>query len=151
MKAVGLTHGGFYNHFADRDALVVEAVRVAAREGAVADESRDFEATVRDYLSEGHASHPELGCVLAAVGADGARASKSVRSTFAETARGFLSRLEVKRLGAVRAARRAAPADETLAVASQLLGAIVLARLVNDDELAKRILAVARKQALAAH
>jgi TetR/AcrR family transcriptional repressor of nem operon len=147
MKEVGLTHGGFYNHFEDRDALVAEAVLAAAHDGVIADESRTFEATVRDYLSEAHAQHPEVGCVLAALGPDATRQGRGVRRTFAEIARGFLSRLEAKRLGA-SASRRKSPTDETLAVGAQLVGAIVLARLVDDPELAKRILAVARKEAL---
>jgi TetR/AcrR family transcriptional repressor of nem operon len=148
MKEVGLTHGGFYNHFEDRDALVAEALLAAAHDGAVADESRSFEATVRDYLSEAHAQHPELGCVLAALGSDAVRQGKGVRRTFAEVARGFFSRIEAKRLGATRAGRRTSPTDETLAVGAQLVGAVLLARLVDDPELAKRILAVARKEAL---
>src|ERR1700694_2886612 len=33
MKDAGLTHGGFYRHFASRDALVAEAVERALRDG----------------------------------------------------------------------------------------------------------------------
>src|SRR5688572_33455326 len=56
MKQVGLTHGGFYSHFKDRDALVVEAIRSAASEtfnGALAD-GNTLAESLRHYLSMGH-------------------------------------------------------------------------------------------------
>lgn len=141
MKKAGLTHGGFYNHFEDRDELVAEAVRHAADDTALADETRDLEGVVETYLSTGHLEHPELGCVLGALGTEAVRQEGATRRSFAETARGFLGRIDGKRGGA----KRKAPSDESLVVASQMIGALILARLVDDPALADRILSASRR------
>jgi len=146
MKEVGLTHGGFYVHFRDRDELVVEAVRVAAAATAanVLDrEDGDVDAMLGSYLSSKHAAHPEKGCVLAALGTDAARGHGVVRKVFGETARGFVRYIQ-KAMHPSRA--RARPSDDALALASRMIGAVVLARLVDDEALAKRILVAARAQ-----
>lgn len=72
MKLAGLTHGGFDNHFRDRDDLVARAIAHAAGSSMLAGDTPAagaFEA----YLSKDHLSHPECGCVVAALGAEGAR------------------------------------------------------------------------------
>ncbi|MCE9579243.1 MAG: TetR/AcrR family transcriptional regulator [Deltaproteobacteria bacterium] len=144
MKQAGLTHGGFYAHFKNRDELVAEAVRAAADEtggGALAPELSLAES-LRRYLSMGHLEHREEGCVLAALGTDGARQRAPVRRAFAEVARGFLARIDAKlRPGRAEGAR---PSDAALVQASTMVGAVVLARLVDDPALAERILAAAR-------
>jgi TetR/AcrR family transcriptional repressor of nem operon len=94
------------------------------------------------YLSKDHALHPEHGCVVAALGAEGARQKGAVRRAFAETARGLLRHVE-RRLHPGAAKERIS--DEALATASRIVGAIVLARLVQDDALADRILAAAKR------
>lgn len=143
MKRAGLTHGGFYTHFKNRDELVAAAVLSAAAEtahGAFADELTLSE-TLKKYLSKGHIEHPEEGCVLAALGMDGARQSPRVRRAFAEVALGFL-RLTERKLHPRACAD--APSDEALARAATLVGAVVLGRLVRDPALSDRILAAAR-------
>jgi AcrR family transcriptional regulator len=144
MKQAGLTHGGFYAHFESRDALVAEAVRAAAQgtaNGAFA-EGLSLEETLSRYLSLGHAEHPEQGCVLAALGTEAERQPPVVRRAFADVARGFLGLFERKLHPHGRAKR---PSDEALVRAATTIGALVLARLVDDPELAERILAAARK------
>ena len=49
MKQAGLTHGGFYAHFASREALLLEAVERAAAEGAAILAER-----IADYLLKSH-------------------------------------------------------------------------------------------------
>lgn len=150
MRRLGMTHGGFYAHFADRDALVAEAVRAAGEQTAVRVldvEGGSVDQMLAAYLSPGHAAHPEQGCVLAALGAEGVHTSGSVRRSFAEVARGFL-RLVDRRLRP--RARGAAPGDEALATASRMIGALILARLVDDQRLSRRILAAGRRGAGAA-
>src|SRR5882672_3139687 len=80
MKEAGLTHGGFYGHFASKDDLAVEAVTLALKQGAewlgrVSDPD-DF---VADYLSERHRADRANGCALAALGADMVRQGEGVR------------------------------------------------------------------------
>jgi TetR/AcrR family transcriptional regulator, transcriptional repressor for nem operon len=144
MKKAGLTHGGFYTHFKSRDELVAAAVLCAADEtgaSVLSEEAGDLRATMEAYLSEEHAEHPESGCVLAALGSEGRRQKAPVRRAFAHAARGFLRLVEKK------VHDRSPPAtlsDEALRLAAQMVGSVVLARLVDDQALATRILNAAK-------
>src|SRR5579883_2269903 len=142
MKQAGLTHGGFYGHFRGRDALVAEAVRLAADETAqnVFGSSPDVGAALARYLSEEHVAHPESGCVLAALGSDAREAGPAVRKAFDDIARGFVGLVAQK-----RGEPAGAPSDRTLLLASQMVGAVVLARLVGDARLRSRLLAAAAR------
>jgi len=136
MKLVGLTHGGFYVHFRDRDELVAEAVAFSSTDSALADDAPRAEAFAR-YLSREHVRNPEFGCVVAALGIEGARQRGPVRRAFGEAAlrllRGVERKLHPK-------AAKGALSDEALATASRIVGAVVLARLVQDESLANRLL-----------
>jgi TetR/AcrR family transcriptional repressor of nem operon len=147
MKSAGLTHGGFYVHFKNRDQLVAEAVDAAAAEtaaGTFADDVR-LEGVLDRYLSSGHLRTPAVGCVVAAIGTDGARQSKSVRKSFARAARGLIALVDDK-LHPDRA--RNTLSDQALRVTATMVGAVVLGRLIDDPELAERILRAARNSAL---
>jgi TetR/AcrR family transcriptional repressor of nem operon len=143
MRQAGLTHGGFYAHFRDRDELAAEAIRAAAQETAAAvfAGGRSLEEVLERYLSPGHLEHPEAGCVVAALGAEGPRQSAPVRRAFAEAARGLL-RLVEQRLHPESPPGEVS--DEALLRASAMVGAVVLGRLVDDPRLAGRILTAAR-------
>jgi TetR/AcrR family transcriptional regulator, transcriptional repressor for nem operon len=143
MKKAGKTHGGFYSHFTSRDELVAEAVRFAAEDSSRGVFSPDLtaKATFDRYLSKHHLDHPERGCVLAALGADGVRQPRRVRAAFAEAATGLLQVTERKLHAQAQSAQLS---DRALVCAATMVGAIVLARLVADDALAERILAAAR-------
>ena len=143
MKQAGLTHGGFYTHFESRDELVADAIVAAGTEtaDAVFPDAIPLDETLDRYLSKGHLDHPEEGCVLAALGTDGARQPARVRKAFAHVARGFL-RLTERKLHPRR--RSDTVSDEALARAATMVGAVVLARLVQDSSLSERILAAAR-------
>jgi TetR/AcrR family transcriptional repressor of nem operon len=144
MKQVGLTHGGFYTHFKNRDALVAEAIRSAASDtakGPLAD-GKTLAESLNLYLSVGHLEHPERGCVVATLAAESARQSKPVRRALAEAARGLLRLIDVKLHPAACAG--AEPSEDALRVTATMVGAIVLARAVDDALLAERILRAAR-------
>ena len=147
MRRAGLTHGGFYNHFPDREALVAEAVaRAAAETGEAVFEAHEGDpgAVLAAYLSPEHVASPGGGCVLAALGAEAAHSgSRRVRRAFAAAARGFLA--YVQRV--VAPSSRRGPDDGALVVASQMIGAVVLARLVDDAALSARILKSVRRAA----
>src|ERR1700720_4900269 len=76
MKKVGLTKGGFYQHFESKDDLFVEAVARAFDEmgsgmleiAKSAPEGQALRAIIERYLSTGHANSPGMGWVLAALG-----------------------------------------------------------------------------------
>src|SRR6266513_2246548 len=76
MKNVGLTHGGFYAHFASREAMLAEAADRAGAESlatltrvaAAAPPQEALGAMIRAYLSKEHVADAETGCPVAARG-----------------------------------------------------------------------------------
>src|SRR3546814_8406579 len=80
MEAAGLTHGGFYKQFADKEALVVEATEQALAENlgnwgeAIAKAPGDPLGTLRQwYLSKEHIDRVGDGCAYAALAAEAPR------------------------------------------------------------------------------
>jgi TetR/AcrR family transcriptional repressor of nem operon len=144
MKRAGLTHGGFYGHFASKDDLAAEMTdRVLCRDGWLErltgqpDPSlRDF---IRKYLSARHRDDPGHGCFFAALGTDVVRQPRPVRRAFTD---GVRRRLDIVRNlvpGRSTAARR----RKAIATLSGLVGALVLTRAVDDPALSDEILAAA--------
>ena len=77
MKAAGLTHGGFYKHFASKDQLVAEAAGEAVN--AVIGEMAahpTINSAVAAYLSTRHRDNPASGCPLAAIGSELSRPTR---------------------------------------------------------------------------
>src|SRR5262249_43459077 len=83
MQAVGMTHGGFYRHFASKDELVPLAYRVAFDQivdrlgatgvGQDGDRTAAWNAVVRTYLSPEHRDNIGDGCAAASLAGDAAR------------------------------------------------------------------------------
>lgn len=141
MKEAGLTHGGFYGHFASKDALMAEAMAHAA-ERSVAWQERleSLSELATRYLSGRHRIDRANGCVVAALGADAARQSPGLRNAMTAGIRRQLDRIvSLLKRGTPRARRRRA-----IATYAGLVGALTLARAVDDPALAREILAAAR-------
>jgi TetR/AcrR family transcriptional regulator, transcriptional repressor for nem operon len=143
MKAAGLTHGGFYGHFKSKDDLAVQAcsramTRASQNWADLARMSRgDARAEiVKRYLSESRCDGAGKDCLLAALGSDVGRQGRAIRRAFRE---GLGSLVDVL---AKVAPRRTAAAKRKQALAdmAQMVGAMVLARAVDDRALAKEIL-----------
>lgn len=146
MQEAGLTHGGFYRHFASKNELVVAALdRAFDTFLKDVEDGADPEAAVarfrRKYLSDGHLAHVGEGCPLPSLGADVSRADGDVRQAFT---RG------VQRLAAVFVRRKSGPAAgaraDALREVAMLVGAVVLAR-ASTPEVARDVLAACRKSA----
>lgn len=144
MKQAGLTHGGFYAHFASKDALVAEAIGLMFEEArgrfdrAMAE--RDPRAALSNYvafyLSAGHRDARTRGCPVAALSGDMARLAPEARIRFAEgaaTLSGWLGDA-LGRLGTPDA-----PAAGR-SMLSELVGALLLARTATDPEESDAIL-----------
>jgi len=151
MKAADLTHGGFYGQFASKDDLVTEASRRAMTSAAgnwqrVVAESRGkpFAALLNHYLSSRHRDDPGKGCAFAALSGDAARYGKSVRRAFTEGLRPLIDILAKSLPGRSQAARR----RKALAAMAELVGALVLARAVDDAAFSDEILEAARRELL---
>src|ERR1700746_2272447 len=84
MKAAGLTHGGFYGHFASKDDLAAEAcVRALSpergKEATASSTAGGLEAILNAYLSPRHRNDRAHGCFIAAVASDVVRQPRAVR------------------------------------------------------------------------
>jgi TetR/AcrR family transcriptional repressor of nem operon len=146
MEAAGLTHGGFYGHFDSKADLAEQACsagleRTGRKWETLAHESPEaaLAEIARDYLTKRHRDDPGNGCVFAALGGDVARSSAAVRSSVTKGLRGQLGILEGAAKGRTKAARR----KQAIAALSGMVGAMVVARLVNDSALSDEILTVA--------
>jgi TetR/AcrR family transcriptional repressor of nem operon len=140
MKAAGLTHGGFYKHFSSRDDLIAEAADRTFADGNQAMESvtegaeDPLGAFVEWYASAEHRDNPATGCGVVALGTDVPRGDDRVRAAYRQQVRRYLAHLE-RLLGGDEEARQRA----TVAL-STLVGAVLLARAVDDEALSDEIL-----------
>ena len=149
MKGVDLTHGGFYGHFGSKDDLAVEASRralaaSAARWQRIVTETRDkpYPALIDHYLSVRHCGDPASGCALSALGTDAARGSAGLRGAFAEGLQRFVEILTDALPGFSKPARR----RKAMAAMATMVGAVTLARAVDDPALSEEILDAARQE-----
>jgi TetR/AcrR family transcriptional repressor of nem operon len=140
MQTAGLTHGGFYKHFDSRDDLIAEAADSAFADGrramaAVTDGAEDPLAAFVDwYVSAAHRDDPASGCAVVALGSDVPRAGERVRAAYRAQVEGYLESLEALLGGGDDARRRATVALSTL------VGAVLVARAVDDPALSDEIL-----------
>ncbi|MDB5040034.1 MAG: transcriptional regulator [Candidatus Eremiobacteraeota bacterium] len=154
MKEAGLTHGGFYRHFDSREHLVAEATQRALSQGSAwtiaagdVGGERGFTALVDGYLSTWHRDHPESGCGVAGIATDVARAGGSARDSYTRQVKDCLAILA----GLIDNSDRQVEECEAVLTLSALVGAISIARAVDDPQLSERILtdaAAALKQCI---
>jgi TetR/AcrR family transcriptional regulator, transcriptional repressor for nem operon len=146
MHHAGLTHGGFYAHFASKEALVAEAAaaslaRSAARWERISDDPDSVAALsriVEAYLDPAHVAAAEQGCVLTTLGPEVAR-RREVKPAITESVR--------RMAGALARCLPGRRRERALTVLSSMVGAVVLARLSDDPHLSAELLAAARKTA----
>ena len=139
MNEAGLTHGGFYRHFGSRDDLVAEAIDTALAQGSERIQAAAklggpaaLAAIIDGYLSPLHRDKPETGCAVAALPSDIARSNPRARTAYSRQVRSYLDLLA-----------GLAPArdpDEGHLILAALVGALVLARAVDDRGLSGEIL-----------
>ena len=143
MKEVGLTHGGFYAHFASREAMLAEAADLAgaesvatlARVAAAAPAKEALRSMIRSYLSKEHADEVETGCPMAALGSEMPRQAPKVR------------RAATRRIKeTIDVVARHLPDDgsrsgyeQALVTVATMVGAVVLARAVDDPKLSEAL------------
>lgn len=151
MQAVGLTRGGFYKQFASKDELVVEACESTLAAGVerwrkTADANRDdpFAALVRRYLAPAHRDRIGEGCAFAALGADSARHGEMLRPAFGAGVKEHLAILEQ----AAATSPSHPGAADPLAAFATMVGALVLSRMVDDEDLSRELLDAAARSVL---
>lgn len=144
MRAVGLTHGGFYKQFASKEDLVDEAIahaftdqaaHVAVPPEELAGEHDAARRTlIERYLSIWHRDHAGDGCPVSGFAADLGREPGQAARTRDVYINGIRN----------RAARLATDDDDGLAQLCTMVGALVLARATRGNPISEELLQAAR-------
>ena len=150
MKDAGLTHGGFYAHFASRDALLAAAAEQAGAESnenlsraiSRAKPGEELMALVDSYLDDRHVTAAEqgLGCAIAAAGSDIPRQHPEVRRTVSRRIKDLIGLVERQ----FPEWGKQAAHEKAMAIVATLIGALTLARAVDDPQLSRAIRKAAR-------
>jgi TetR/AcrR family transcriptional regulator, transcriptional repressor for nem operon len=148
MRDTGLTHGGFYKHFQNKDALLVESLGVGFREiedtlahaAELSPPGEAWKAVVTTYLSLDLCDHPERGCPLAALAPELARADKRMKPQIVAELVNYKARMAPFMPG-----RRKADKERAFFVIfSTMIGAIEIARMLPDPAIREKVLGSAR-------
>lgn len=149
MKALKLTHGGFYRHFRSKDDLLVEALengfddmRQRMSEAmAKVPPGRELESMIETYLSDRHCADAAGGCPVAALAAEIARRPRAVRAAFDRAIQYLVATMAGFMSGATEEERR----QRAGVLFSGMSGTLAVARAVSDAQLRRTILEAARR------
>jgi TetR/AcrR family transcriptional repressor of nem operon len=137
-EAAGMTHGSLYSHFGSKERLVEEAVAYAiAVKGREVPDDFALSDYVSEYLSAAHRDEPGSGCPFAALCCEMPHQSKGVRERFTAGVRGMVGLLSSRMHPRLKQRQRE---EKALATVAALVGAVVLARALNDPKLSDDIL-----------
>lgn len=150
MAAAGLTHGGFYGHFASKEALATEACQKAFEQSTLgwqekisrSDDVRAArEAILRPYFSTRHRDNPGDGCPISAFTPDMCHepADTALQHTFIEGVEQSLQ---------VFAQLQDEDREAMLAKYAMMIGALTLARATRGSSLSDEFLEAARNTLL---
>ena len=151
MAEVGMTHGGFYRHFASKEALAPLAFARAFSavddflETAATNHPADPDGTLREffetYLSPAHRDNPGAGCATSALAGDIARA----RPGAAQQA--YVCGVEqmVRELQEAQANQSPESHQRALITLSTMVGALLLSRATRGNAISDDLLAAARQ------
>jgi len=149
MKRAGLTHGGFYAHFASRDDLVTHAIGRMFEDSNFCrnrpldndDPAAGLAAFIDGYLSEKAWAHPEHACPIPSLVSEAPHMPNAARARFAQGITNVRTALAVtlKKLGHKEA--------KTLAgsLLAEIVGAMAIARALPDEADAAALLAKTRQ------
>lgn len=152
MKSAGLTHGGFYGHFASKEDLMVEACELALKKSLdgwkariAQDPQQALPKLINHYLSTQSRDTPGTACPAPTMGVDVARTSPSARPAFTVTTRQQFDLLQ----GLMPEGEAGVRRQQAITTFASLVGAMVLARSTDDAAFSEEILEAVRTQLLA--
>jgi TetR/AcrR family transcriptional repressor of nem operon len=146
MAAAGMTHGGFYRHFQSKDQLVAEAMSASRKSfvddttAAAAQGAQALLEVFQDYVTEEYRDDVEDGCPLAANGSELVRADETTRHRMTAS----LRKIVANAAPFMRVRDGEDPTDTAISLITNMVGALTVARLVDDPALSARILQTAR-------
>lgn len=137
-EAAGMTHGSLYSQFGSKERLIEEALAdVITEKGRGMSDATTVSEYITSYLSAEHRDAPGRGCPIAALCSEMPRQNEGVRTRFTAGLRGMISALSNRHGAGAKQRKRE---DEAIAAVASLVGALVLARAVNDPKLSNDIL-----------
>ena len=150
MKNAGLTHGGFYAHFKDRDDLVAEAIgrmfedskAMVVRHRRLDQPRERLVALIDDYLSDDHRLRVGTGCPIVALGSEAARLPAVARRSFEAGLSDFRKALH----DAIAETGVENPHAVASFALSEMVGALTLARATRNATEANELLHQVREQ-----
>lgn len=142
MKALGLTHGGFYAHFKSKGELVETALRSTAEQykkstAKLFANKNPLQLFITRYLSKEHCADPGTGCPLTTMSAE--LGQRGEASTITDEVIGDRLRMIESCLVSDDAA------DQSVLILSAVVGGLLLARSVSDPQLSVRLLETTRR------
>jgi TetR/AcrR family transcriptional repressor of nem operon len=149
MGKAGLTHGGFYGHFASRGELLAKALERALDDGAVAARAAGGDraprspraglaAFVRSYLSRAHRDAPQTGCAIAALAGDVGRADEDARAVMEAAIERMIAGV-TRQLGTDEE-------REAITAVAAMIGALTISRVITDPKRSDAVLRAVREQ-----
>lgn len=134
MKAAGLTHGGFYGHFASKDDLIAQTLaEILADTGP---SGGNLSTWLDSYLSPRHRDNPAKGCPTASLAADTRLQGDAARAALTNGLRTQIDRMAAAIPGDTEDEKRRA----TIGNWAAMVGALVLSRAVDDPLLSDELL-----------
>jgi TetR/AcrR family transcriptional repressor of nem operon len=134
MTAVGLTHGGFYSYFRNKEDLITQAL--AAALGSTGTLPADLATFAAQYLSLAHRDDLACGCPVAALASETIRQDGGAREEMTAGLRRQIAQISRITPGADEGAKRRA----AIGTWSAMVGAMILARMSDDPKLSDQIL-----------
>ena len=149
MKRAGLTQGGFYFHFPNKEELFKEASREAALGGlanclAVADSAprgKQLQAFIDAYLSREHRDDHGGGCMVSALCGEVGRGGARQRAAFNSAVDLILERVGAYVSGDTSLERR----QKAGLLMASMAGVLMVSRALVDPKSSQRLLANARR------
>ena len=152
MKEAGLTHGGFYAHFASREDLLTEAggracddsLALASRAAEAAPPGQSLGAIVNAYMSPQHIAAIERGCPVSALGSELPRQALELRQRVTA---------HIKRMVELVARQfpdmgEAQAHEKAMSAVCSLIGTTIVARAVDDPAFSAALCDATTKQLL---
>lgn len=162
MKTAGMTHGGFYNHFASKEDLAVEVYHQGFTDSLDAlaairkAHPRSARAALHDmvdgYVTAAHRDHPETGCASAALAADAGRHGVAAQAEYQRGLEGYFSAITEMVLDRAHQSgtelSAAEAREQAVALFCQMVGALMVSRAVAeaDPGLSDEVLTANRRQ-----
>lgn len=153
MAAAGMTHGGFYRHFASKEELLAEACAsnieqlTDSFDQAIQEGGDAFLKHLEDFLSAEYRDDRLAGCALVAMGSELVRADAETRRAASQGFEDLIVAL-TKRMGPLDDPESR---DSAIFTLTSMIGAVTMARIIDDPGLSLRILGVAKRRLAGPH